>query len=175
MTVRKSALHAERGSGLEAARSDRKLYAVFAGSGVVIGLLFPPVASFFVEWRPGMLVWFALTCIAAGIFMAVIAAVSVRVTVIARLLEAERVEREKRRDLQDALHTYADFVEEVGRGRLTARLGDNAEAFGDEDVTQLGRQLDSMVTQLHSLSKQLTEAAGEMRTVSGDMLAIAAQ
>lgn len=41
--------------------NDKKIYALFAAAGVAIGCIFPPVASFFVEFNPGML-WWSCSC-----------------------------------------------------------------------------------------------------------------
>ena len=35
--------------------------------GIAMGLIFPVYASFFVEFKPGMQIWFTLGCIIAGI------------------------------------------------------------------------------------------------------------
>lgn len=39
----------------------------FLGFGLLMGLVFPFYANFFVEWKPGMLGWFITGCIVAGI------------------------------------------------------------------------------------------------------------
>jgi len=156
-------------------RTDRRLYMYFALAGVVIGILFPIVAQFFVRWRAGMLPWFVLTCIAAGLTMAIVAAVSVRTTIVARLIEQERREREKRRLLQAALHSYSAFAETIGKGTLTARLGLESERYGDDEVLKLGQQLDAMATSLHEMSRQMSTATDEMFGASAALLTTSAQ
>ncbi|MDX1795612.1 MAG: methyl-accepting chemotaxis protein [Hydrogenovibrio sp.] len=49
----------------------RKMFLVFLGFGLGMGLIFPVFANLFVEWRPGMLWWFVLSCIIAGISIGV--------------------------------------------------------------------------------------------------------
>ncbi|MDH5181229.1 MAG: methyl-accepting chemotaxis protein [Gammaproteobacteria bacterium] len=44
----------------------RRLFLSFMGFGILMGLLFPVYARFFVDWKPGMFVWFALGCLVAG-------------------------------------------------------------------------------------------------------------
>lgn len=156
-------------------RGDFKLYAAFGVAGVVIGLLFPPVASFFVDWKPGMLPWFVAICIAAGETMAMIAAVAVRSTIVQDLLEKERAEREKRANLLQALHAYSAFAEQVGQGKLNARLGDLSDRYRDPDVLRLGRQLDGMAASLHALSKQLAAATDQTGRASAQLLTSSAQ
>jgi methyl-accepting chemotaxis protein len=43
----------------------------FLGFGVVVALIFPFYANFFVEWKPGMLVWFVVGCLVAGFVIGV--------------------------------------------------------------------------------------------------------
>ncbi|MDH5729723.1 MAG: methyl-accepting chemotaxis protein [Gammaproteobacteria bacterium] len=44
----------------------RQLFISFVGFGLFMGVVFPFYADFFVEWKPGMLVWFAVGCLVAG-------------------------------------------------------------------------------------------------------------
>ena len=148
------------------------LYLAFAA----VGLAFPPVASIFVkDWIEGRFGWFVLACVAAGEMMAVIAAVSVRSTVIRRLEAQERVEREKRRALQEALHVYIAFAEKIAQGNLVVRLGSAPEKYADPEVARLGRQLDAMVERLHGLSKQVVGATERTSSASAVLLTASAQ
>lgn len=45
----------------------RQLKYSFLGFGLLMGVVFPFYANFFVEWKPGMLGWFVTGCIVAGI------------------------------------------------------------------------------------------------------------
>lgn len=44
----------------------RRLFLSFMGFGLAIGIIFPFYAQFFVEWKPGLYVWFAIGCLVAG-------------------------------------------------------------------------------------------------------------
>lgn len=44
----------------------RNLLLSFIGLGIVMGLIFPFFASFFVEWKPGMWIWFSISALGAG-------------------------------------------------------------------------------------------------------------
>jgi methyl-accepting chemotaxis protein len=44
----------------------RNLLMSFIGLGLAMGLIFPIFANFFVEWKPGMLLWFSISALAAG-------------------------------------------------------------------------------------------------------------
>jgi len=45
----------------------RTLFIAYMGFGLTMGLLFPLYAQFFVEWKPGMQLWFNIGCIIAGL------------------------------------------------------------------------------------------------------------
>lgn len=45
----------------------RTLLISYIGFGLAMGLLFPIYAKFFVEWKPGMQLWFNIGCIIAGL------------------------------------------------------------------------------------------------------------
>lgn len=45
----------------------RTLFIAYMGFGLIMGLLFPLYAQFFVEWKPGMQLWFNVGCIIAGL------------------------------------------------------------------------------------------------------------
>ncbi len=148
----------------------------FGVAGLVIGVLFPPVASLFVkEWVEGRFAWFFVACIGAGEMMAFVAAVSVRSTVIRRLENQQRAEREKRRGLQEALHTYIAFAEKIAQGDLVVRLGSTPDRYEDPEVARLGRQLDAMVENLHALSKQVAGATEQTSNASAQLLTASAQ
>ncbi|MDR9468727.1 methyl-accepting chemotaxis protein [Marinospirillum sp.] len=45
----------------------RRLLYAFLAFGILMGLIFPLYAQFFVDWKPGLKVWFQLGCILAGL------------------------------------------------------------------------------------------------------------
>ncbi len=45
----------------------RHMMLAFLGFGLCMGLVFPLYAQFFVEWKPGLKLWFAIGCIVAGL------------------------------------------------------------------------------------------------------------
>ena len=45
----------------------RQLFFSYLGFGLVVALMFPFYAEYFVEWKPGMYAWFVTGCIIAGI------------------------------------------------------------------------------------------------------------
>lgn len=49
----------------------RKMFMAFLAFGLGMGLIFPIFANLFVIWKPGMLFWFVLACILAGVSIGV--------------------------------------------------------------------------------------------------------
>jgi methyl-accepting chemotaxis protein len=45
----------------------RNLFLAFMGFGFIMGVGFPVFANLFVEWKDGMLIWFIVSCIVAGL------------------------------------------------------------------------------------------------------------
>ena len=43
----------------------RTLLLSFLGLGIMVALIFPFYANFFVDWKPGMLPWFVIGCLIA--------------------------------------------------------------------------------------------------------------
>ncbi len=50
----------------------RNLLLSFLAFGIGVALVFPFYANFFVEWKPGMLPWFVLGCVIAGVVIGVV-------------------------------------------------------------------------------------------------------
>jgi methyl-accepting chemotaxis protein len=50
----------------------RKLLISFLAFGLGVALIFPFYADFFVEWKPGMLPWFVIGCVIAGLIIGVV-------------------------------------------------------------------------------------------------------
>ncbi|MFA5530703.1 MAG: methyl-accepting chemotaxis protein [Thiohalomonadaceae bacterium] len=49
----------------------RNMMLAFLGFGLSMGLLFPLYAQFFVDWKPGLRLWFVVGCIMAGLTMGI--------------------------------------------------------------------------------------------------------
>jgi len=50
----------------------RNLLLSFLSFGLIVALIFPFYADFFVEWKPGMLPWFVVGCVIAGLVIGVV-------------------------------------------------------------------------------------------------------
>jgi methyl-accepting chemotaxis protein len=74
----------------------------YIGFGVSVALVFPFYAQFFVEWKPGMFVWFVAGCVVAGVSIGLFSYAIMNVVLLSRL------------------KAMAGVAEQVGAGDLTA-------------------------------------------------------
>lgn len=69
----------------------RQQLLAFLGFGVLMGLVFPVFAGWFVQWKDGMQGWFVLACVVAGLTMGLINYHLVRVVLIGKVSEIATV------------------------------------------------------------------------------------
>ena len=138
----------------------RRLRWSFIGFGVTVALLFPFYAQFFVVWKPGMLVWFVLGCLIAGISIGVFAYIIMSQVLLSKL------------------KNMATITEQVGSGDLTAQCNmQSADLIGA--IAQAFRQMTvnmrDMVAGVARLSSRVSTGADDMRTlISGLSATLAA-
>jgi methyl-accepting chemotaxis protein len=90
----------------------------FLGFGLTMGLVFPFYANFFVNWKEGMLLWFCLGCIVAGVTIGVINHKLLEWLLIRKLRQvAVAAERIRQGDLREGCGVRsADTVGEITQG-----------------------------------------------------------
>lgn len=126
----------------------------FLGFGLLMGLIFPFYANFFVNWKEGMLIWFCLGCIVAGISIG-IANHRLLEWLLVRKLRKVAVAAEKIRkgDLREGCGIRsADTIGEITEGfdgmatSLRKTLGEMSQAANDVDTTsrEIGTSLNSL-------------------------------
>jgi methyl-accepting chemotaxis protein len=69
----------------------RQQLLAFLGFGVLMGLVFPVFAGWFVQWKDGMLGWFVLACVVAGLTVGLINYYLVRMVLIDKMAEIAAV------------------------------------------------------------------------------------
>jgi methyl-accepting chemotaxis protein len=72
----------------------KKLQVYMTCFGVFMGLVFPVYASFFVEWKEGMFVYFVMGCIMAGITVGVVSFMFVKIILLKPLLKVSDVAKD---------------------------------------------------------------------------------
>ena len=131
----------------------RRLLLSFLAFGLVMGIIFPFLASLFVEWKPGMYGWFVAAALGAGLLVGLMNYGLMRIILLDKLKRiAEIADAISNRDVS---HTCAmqsadmlgDIIDSINR--MTANLRD------------IVRQLNSNATDLESVSAHLGKRADD--------------
>ena len=109
----------------------------FLGFGLAMGIVFPFYANFFVDWKEGMLPWFALGCIVAGITIGV---------VNHRLLEYLLIRK---------LRKVAVAAERIRKGDLREGCGIQSR----DTIGEITEGFDSMANGLRSTLREVSQSA----------------
>lgn len=87
-------------------------------------------------------------------------------------------ERAQREHLQATVQKYVDFMGEVARGNLAARVrvdGDGRGPDGDDPLVMLGHNLNDTVASLQEMTAQIRDAAGNLSAAAAEILAATTQ
>lgn len=129
----------------------RKMLLVFLGFGFFMGISFPLFANLFVEWKEGMLAWFVLSCIIAGISIGVFNYWLLNYMLLNRLKRIGEVANAISNN--DVSHNCSlisfDFI------------GDMANSFN-----LMSENLRNMISQISDVSSHLNQSANEMVSVT---------
>ena len=125
----------------------RNMFLAFVGFGVSMGLIFPVFANLFVEWKPGMLSWFVVACIAAGLSIGLFNFWLLRKMLLKRL---QRI---------------ADVAKAISENDITMKcslqshdfIGEMADSFN-----LMTYNLRMMVQKIYDVSLQMNQAAAAM-------------
>ena len=96
----------------------KKLKYSFLGFGLAMGIVFPFYANFFVDWKEGMLPWFTLGCIVAGITIGIVNHRLLEYLLIRKLRQvAVAAERIRKGDLREGCGIRSnDTIGEITEG-----------------------------------------------------------
>ncbi len=123
----------------------RNVLFAFLGTGVVMASIFPFYAHFFVEWKPGMLVWFVVGCLIAGLVIGFINYWVINLVLISKLRRISQVAGAiARRDLSFSCSIHSDDT-----------VGEIIQSFNDMATT-----LRELISHTSSLSGQVRGECG---------------
>ena len=136
----------------------RQLKYSFLGFGLAMGLVFPLYASFFVNWKEGMLIWFCLGCIVAGITIGISNHKLLEWLLVRKLrLVAVAAERIRKGDLREGCGL-----------RSKDTVGEITEGF-DAMATSLRVTMTEVAQSAGSVDATAREIGSSMQTLGGDM------
>lgn len=161
----------------------RRLFLSFMGFGLAMGIIFPFYAQFFVEWKPGLYVWFAIGCLIAGGTIGLVNYALVRSIVISRLRQMSRLTSAiSNKDLtQDCVinshdvfgEISADFNRMVSNLReIINELNEQAEelSLSFSGLNAISHGADSGMQRQRDQLEQVASAMTEMEASSTEVL-----
>lgn len=130
----------------------RQQFMAFLGFGIMMGLVFPFFASLFVEWKEGMLPWFVVSCVLAGLTMGFFNFYLVRVVLIGKVAQiADVAQAVSHHDLSLECHLQSNDV----LGKII------------QSVNQMIQNLRLMLGQMSEMSSALANESQALQQVSG--------
>ena len=128
----------------------RRLSLSFLGFGFAVALVFPFYAKFFVEWKPGMFVWFVAGCVVAGLSIGVANYYLVKIILLNKLRRISEVTKAiSQKDL-----THACSMESHDM------IGDIISSFN-----HMAETLRNIINEIRRESEELNGASNTMNTV----------
>ncbi|WP_319557640.1 methyl-accepting chemotaxis protein [Thiomicrorhabdus sp.] len=129
----------------------RNMFLTYTGAGLLMGSVFPLFASLFVNFKEGMLLWFVIGCIFAGISIGIFNYWLLKERLLKRLMRIGEVANAISKNdisLKCTLESH-DFI------------GDMAKSFN-----LMAANLREMVNQIKQVTDELNEASGGMMSIS---------
>ncbi len=146
----------------------------FLGFGLSMGLVFPFYASFFVNWKEGMLLWFCVGCVIAGITIGIVNHKLLEWLLISKLRQvALASDRIRKGDLREGCGIRSrDTVGEITEGfdAMTTSLRDTVRDMGQSAslVDTTAREIGTSMSQMNSNMIEHGTNAGEiLKVVNG--------
>lgn len=126
----------------------RRTLILFLIFGLAMGVVFPIYAQFFVEWKPGLKVWFMTGCLVAGVLMGVANYAILHVVLIRSLVRLSAV------------------TSAIGEGDLTRTCTlQSQDAIGRiaDGTNAMARNLRGLVSEVNALGDQVFQTSDVMR------------
>ena len=129
----------------------RNLGIAFIGFGLVMGIVFPFYAQFFVEWKPGMYRWFVIGCLVAGTTIGVVNYWLVNLVLLRKLRRISTVANAiSNKDITFECRIESHDV-----------IGEIVNSFN-----RMAHTLRDMITRLNTITTQLNESAHALTTTT---------
>jgi len=149
----------------------KQLKLSFLGFGLAMGVIFPFYANIFVSWKEGMLVWFCLGCIVAGIIMGLVNYKLIEILLVRKLRQvAVASARITQGDLREGCGVRSsDTIGEITEGfdTMTASLLDTIR-----HIAQSANTVDTSAKTIGSAMHALGDNMSEYRTNSGEIIKV---
>lgn len=143
----------------------------FLGFGLTMGVVFPFYANFFVVWKEGMLLWFCVGCIVAGITIGVVNYKLIELVLIRKLRQvAIASARISQGDLREGCGVRSrDTIGEITEGfdAMTSSLLDTIR-----NIAQSANTVDTAAKQIGDAMNSLGNNMNEHRSNAGEIIKV---
>ena len=119
----------------------RKLLWTFLAFGLGMGIIFPFYAQFFVEWKPGMQMWFVIGCLIAGTSIGISNYFLTKVVLLSKLKSMVAV------------------TKAISEKDLTRRCGIES----DDMLGQMSNGFNLMTSNLHSVVQSIADQSQNVK------------
>lgn len=155
----------------------RQLFYSFLAFGLFMGIIFPFYAQFFVDWKPGMKIWFVLGCLVAGSTIGISNYLLVRVVLLKKLRRIAVVANQiaghdlrhecviESNDLigdivssfNSMVRTMRNMIQEISQGIQQVDVSANKmQAMASETRSDVSRQHTELEQLNHSMNQLMT-------------------
>ncbi|AKH21886.1 methyl-accepting chemotaxis protein [Sedimenticola thiotaurini] len=143
----------------------RTLLFAYIGFGLIMGLLFPLYAQLFVEWKPGMQLWFNIGCIIAGLSIGAVNYLVCKQVLLRRLQRISAVAQAiSSNDISHQCNLVShDLIGEIvtSFNQMSANLRDMISRIGNATQT-----LDTNTQQLADIAREEQEQTAQQQAES---------
>ena len=160
----------------------RNLLMSFLAFGVGVALIFPFYADFFVDWKPGMLPWFVVGCLVAGVMIGVVNYWLLNVILLKKLRRISEVaiaisnkdishsctlqSADTIGEIIDSFNKMADNLRELIGQTIT--ISDTVHK-GSARIVDLMHDTISNLNEQHSKSDEIGQAVGNLATTISEI------
>jgi len=131
----------------------RQLLYSFLAFGLFMGMVFPLYAQFFVEWKPGMKLWFVIGCLIAG------TSIGIFNYMLVNLVLLKKIRR------------ISDVTKAISQNDISHRCSMTSNDVIGEIVTsvnQMAENLRDMISQISNSSHQISESSELLKTITSE-------
>ena len=150
----------------------RQLFISFIGFGLIVAIVFPFYAEYFVTWKPGMYNWFVAGCVVAGISMGIANYFLVKLILLKKMYRmADLISAISEKDVSQTCGLVSnDMLGDISNGmnQMTDNLRHIIQHINN-DAEELSNASEQMCSVMDSNSDELKHQLTQVEEVSNSM------
>ena len=128
----------------------RRMFLAFLGFGLGMGLIFPLFANLFVNWKEGMLIWFILSCILAGVTIGIFNYWLLKKMLLMRLMR----------------------IGEVANAISNNDISHKCSLVSNDFIGDMAASFNMMAGNLRNMVRQIAEVSDHLNSASNSMIQV---